>query len=115
MNIEELSKQLFIKYEGGDLTYENHESDNCILDCKTASQFLNFIEDNNLIYLGVTDQYNYRKRKGELALVMKDGNDNVFWIHIDEDQLRVWLYREFNDEYSWKEANRLYDKWMENK
>lgn len=111
MTLEDLSKQLFIEYRGGDLTYENHESNNSILDCKTASEFLNFIEDNGLIYLGVTDQYDYRKREGELALVMKDWNDNVFWIHINEDQLRVWLYKDFPGELGWRLLNKMYDKW----
>lgn len=113
MTLENLAKQLFIKYEGGDLTYENHESDNSILDCKTATEFLRYLDGNDLIYLGVTDKYNYKNRDHQIALVLKDEDDNVFWIHIDEDQLRVWLYREFNDEYAWKEANRLYDTWME--
>ena len=115
MNIKELSKQLFIKYKGGDLAYENHESDNSILDCKTATEFLRYLDGNDLIYLGVTDKYNYRNRDHQVALVLKDKNDNVFWIHIDEDQLLYWLYSDFPNEYGWRESSRLYDKWLEDK
>ena len=77
------------EYNGGYLTCENHESYNDILDCKTLTEVEQYLKNNNYLFLGVTDNYDYKHDNITSAFVFKDRDDNVRWHHIPE----LWLVR----------------------
>ena len=52
---------LLQKYEGGELTVYNHESDNSLVCIKDIDDFKKQLDIGNILYLGITDKYNYKR------------------------------------------------------
>ena len=117
MTIEEITNFLLIRYNGGNLSYENHEDDNSILDCFTVSELIDYLNAKDYIYLGVTNQFDYRRDvRLDYAIVLKDKDDNIHWIHMFSDYLRVWMWRELEKDMhvcdARKLANEAFDRFM---
>ena len=70
---------LLQKYEGGELTAYNHESDNSLVYIKDIDDFKKQLDKSNILYLGITDKYNYNRLDSltDLAIVFKV-NDEVY-------------------------------------
>jgi len=85
-----------IKYNGGELNIYNHERDNSFLDCKNITNFRQYLRDNDFLYLGLTDRYDYKGNaiSTNLAIVFKNKDDEVFWCHWSSIGLCSWIERE---------------------
>ena len=73
---------LLQKYEGGELTGYNHESDNSLVCIKDIDDFKKQLDIGNILYLGITDKYSYNRLDSltDLAIVFKV-DDEVYWFH----------------------------------
>jgi len=102
-----------IKYNGGELNIYNHERDNSFLDCKNITAFRQYVKDNDFLYLGLTDKYDYtniRATSVNLAIVFKNKNDEVFWCHWSSIGLCSWIERELQLNGYSNDSVALYSK-----
>ena len=117
MTEQELVNLLLVKYDGGTLDYSNHEKDNSVVCCKDASEFVKYLQDNELQFVGISNDYTYRReRRTDSALVFKDKDDNVIWVHAYSWTPFCWMEAELkknmNDEDAYRIADKLFREFM---
>lgn len=93
MSKKELIDFLLVKYSGGDLDYSNHEMDNSVIMCDDIADFVEYLNKNNFIYEGFTDKFSfgYDELQRNVALVFKDEDDEVFWVHSSTMYIHSWI------------------------
>lgn len=111
---------LLQKYEGGELTGYNHESDNSLVCIKDIDDFKKHLNMSNALYLGITDKYSYNRLDSltDLAIVFKV-DDEVYWFHYMTQSIHslilVELSKNCKDEMNnWKKADEIID-WFQEK
>lgn len=111
---------LLQKYEGGELTRYNHESDNSLVCIKDIDDFKKHLDMSNILYLGITDKYSYKRLDSltNLAIVFKV-DDEVRWFHYMSSSIRSLILIELSnnckDEMNnWKKADEIID-WFQEK
>lgn len=105
-------EDILIKYEGGDLNYQNHDNDNSFYTCNTVTDFRKWCQKYDYLYEGITDKVGYERRDDltDVALVFKSTNDELFWVHFTAMTLCSWIAHELESNYSHEEA---FDKAIE--
>lgn len=113
-------EDFLIKYEGGDLTYQNHDLDNSVYMCSNVTEFKKRLELLGYLYLGITDKYDYHSNNygfTNLAMVFKNQDDEVFWIHFMSTTVHHWIWNELAPKYgkeeAYEKANEICDKFCE--
>ena len=111
---------LLQKYEGGELTAYNHESDNSLVYIKDIDDFKKQLDKSNILYLGITDKYNYNRLDSltDLAIVFKV-NDEVYQFHYMTSSIHslilIELSKNCKDEMNnCKKADEIID-WFQEK
>ena len=111
---------LLQKYEGGELTKYNHESDNSLACIKDIDDFKKQLDKSNALYLGITDKYSYKRLDSltDLSIVFKV-DDEVYWFHYMTQSIHslilIELYKKYKDEMNnWKKADEIID-WFQEK
>lgn len=111
---------LLQKYEGGELTAYNHESDNSLVCIKDIDDFKKQLDTSNALYLGITDKYSYKRLDNltNLVIVFKT-DDEVYWFHYMTSSIRslilIELSKNRKDEMNyWKKADEIID-WFQEK
>ena len=128
MTANELIDFLLIKYNGGDLNYSNHEMDNSVIMCKNIADFVEYVNKNGFIYEGfiVKFGFGYDGLQRNIALVFKDENDEVFWVHSSTMYIHSWIqktlsgnqkfdiFRKDNNGYEFYiQASEILDKFLD--
>lgn len=98
---------LLQKYEGGELTGYNHESDNSLVCIKDIDDFKKQLDTSNALYLGITDKYSYNRLDSltDLAIVFK-ADDEVYWFHYMTSSIHSLILMELSKNCKDRMKNR---------
>ena len=99
-----------VEYTGSELNYENHDMDNSILMCQNLNEYEMWFRQYGCVFLGFSLHYTYRPNPtNEIALVYKDENDNIMWIHKGITGLDTFI----SYPYSFEEKVRIVNEFLD--